>query len=76
LQSILGVILVSDYPKYSSSDSLCVPSAEFSKGLVVTQLSCLYKIIIRALKDRWALIVVAIGRHRARVRFELQRFLS
>ena len=64
LHCTFGILLVTDNGKNPLSGSLGVPSAELSKGLVVTRLSRLNKIIIRAQSiDQWLIMTVARRPH-------------
>jgi hypothetical protein len=59
------------------SGNLNVPPAELSKGLVVTGLSRLKKIIIRAPgNDQWHIMAVARWHHCEWGGFECPRFVS
>jgi len=63
LHCIFGILLVTDKGKNPSLGSPSVPPAELSKCLVVTRLSRLYKIIIRAQYNRERLIIAAARRY-------------
>ena len=76
LQGIFGVLLVTDDGKDPLSGNLSLPPAELSKGLVVTRLSRLNKITLRAQgNDQW-LMAVARRPHCEWVRFEYPGFVS
>jgi hypothetical protein len=60
LHCIFGILVVTDNGKNPLLGSLSVPPAELSKGLVVTRLSHLHKIIIRAqCNGEWLIMAAA-----------------
>jgi hypothetical protein len=63
LQGIFGILMVTDDGKNSSPDSLSVPPAQLSKGLVVTRLSRPNKIIIGAQCIQQWIVMAAMRRH-------------
>src|ERR1700760_1947914 len=71
LHCIFGILMVTDNGKDPSSGSLTMPPAELRKGPVVTRLSRLNKIVIRAQgHDQWLIMAVARRPHCECDRFE------